>query len=157
MDGGIARLELETTLLARYVNMATTGDDDAERLDRSAYILLTRIAAEGPMSIAQLRSAFRLDASTLNRQTAAMLRARLVERIADPDGGLARKFAITDHGAVRLAADRERNVRGLARVLADWDPEEIEAFAASMDRFNRDIETLDGRPWPRAGHEVLGS
>lgn len=53
------------------------------------------------MSIGQLSDAFGLDASTLNRQTAAMLRGNLVERIADPDGGIARKFRITAEGERR--------------------------------------------------------
>lgn len=33
--------------------------------------------------------------------------------------------------------------------MTDWDPEEVAEFAAYLSRFNRDIERLDGRPWPR--------
>jgi predicted transcriptional regulator len=50
------------------------------RLDRSACLLLSRIQAEGPMTIGGLSAAFGPDVSTLNRQTAAMLRAGIVER-----------------------------------------------------------------------------
>ncbi|MFE7383880.1 MarR family winged helix-turn-helix transcriptional regulator [Streptomyces zhihengii] len=150
MDKSVDLIEFETMLLGRYVHLLTPrarGADD--RLDRSAYLLLSRIRAEGPMTIGRLSAAFGLDASTLNRQTAAMLRAKVVRRIADPDGGMARKFAITPEGERRLDADRGRNISGLERVMAEWTPEEVADFAAHLSRFNRDIERLDGRPWPR--------
>ncbi|MFI0977376.1 MarR family winged helix-turn-helix transcriptional regulator [Streptomyces sp. NPDC021093] len=141
------QIEFETMLLGRYMSLLTHRGDG--RLDRSAYILLSRILAEGPLSISELSHAFGLDASTLNRQTAAMLRAGVVERIPDPAGGIARKFAITDEGRRRLESDRNSNLEGLARVLENWTPQEAAQFARGLGRFNRDIERLDGRPWPR--------
>ncbi|MQY03235.1 MarR family winged helix-turn-helix transcriptional regulator [Actinomadura macrotermitis] len=118
-------------------------------LERSTYVLLSRIRVQGPMSIGELSDAFGLDASTLNRQTAAAMRAGFVERIPDPDGGIARKFRITDKGARMLDDERESIVQGLDRVTADWSDEDIATFAAYLRRFNTDIERLSGRPWPR--------
>ncbi|MBO1333687.1 MarR family winged helix-turn-helix transcriptional regulator [Streptomyces sp. VRA16 Mangrove soil] len=118
-------------------------------LDRSAYILLSRIQMDGPMSIGQLSDAFGLDASTLNRQTAAMMREGLVERIPDPEGGVARKFRITRDGAAALDADRGLNLEVISGLLDEWTPEEIAGFATSLERLNRAIERLEGRPWPR--------
>ncbi|WP_420037912.1 MarR family winged helix-turn-helix transcriptional regulator [Streptomyces sp. cg28] len=118
-------------------------------LDRSAYILLTRIQMVGPMSIGQLSEATGLDASTLNRQTAAMMRAGLVERIPDPDGGIARKFRITGEGGRFLDDDRARYLGVLEGLMEDWSEDEVADFAASLQRLNRAIERLDGRPWPR--------
>ncbi|MFF3372925.1 MarR family winged helix-turn-helix transcriptional regulator [Streptomyces sp. NPDC002680] len=143
-------VEFEMMLLGRHMHLLSPKSRGAVgRLDRSAYILLSRIQAEGPMSIGQLSAAFGLDASTLNRQTAAMLRAGIVERIPDPEGGMARKFAITEEGERRLAADRAENREGLAKVLTGWTAEEVADFAAQLSRLNRDVERLDGRPWPR--------
>ncbi|MER5360679.1 MarR family transcriptional regulator [Streptomyces sp. NPDC002785] len=150
MDKPVDLIEFETMLLGRYIHLLTPrarGGDG--RLDRSAYLLLSRIRTEGPMTIGELSAAFGLDASTLNRQTAAMLRAGVVERVPDPEGGIARKFAITHAGERRLEADRTRNVDGLRKVMADWTPEEVADFAAHLSRFNRDIESVDGRQWPR--------
>ncbi|WP_326700647.1 MarR family transcriptional regulator [Streptomyces sp. NBC_01754] len=146
MDKPTHLIEFETMLLGRHVQGSTRG---GAHLDRSAYTLLSRIRMEGPMSIGQLSDAFGLDASTLNRQTAAMMRAGLVERIPDPEGGIARKFRITREGERGLDAERTGNIRGLEKVMAAWDPEEVAAFAAYLKRFNTDIEDLDGRPWPR--------
>ncbi|MFI8007522.1 MarR family winged helix-turn-helix transcriptional regulator [Streptomyces sp. NPDC086010] len=150
MDKPTHLIEFETMLLGRHLQpSAPRSRRGGGRLDRSAYTLLSRIRMEGPMSIGQLSEAFGLDASTLNRQTAAMLRGGLVERIPDPDGGIARKFRITDEGERNLEAERTENIRGLDRVMAEWTPDEVAGFAAYLKRLNSDIENLDGRPWPR--------
>ncbi|MFF8376114.1 MarR family winged helix-turn-helix transcriptional regulator [Streptomyces sp. NPDC015661] len=150
MDKPTHLVEFESMLIGRHALLYGPRSRAAGgQLDRSAYVLLTRIRMHGPMSIGQLSEAFGLDASTLNRQTAAMLRAGVVERIPDPDGGIARKFRITEEGERRLEADRTSNVEGLERVLEDWSPEDVTRFAAYLERFNRDIERLEGRPWPR--------
>ncbi|MER6707924.1 MarR family winged helix-turn-helix transcriptional regulator [Streptomyces fumanus] len=137
-------------LLSRYLHLhKSKGRRTGAVLDRSAYILLSRIRVQGPMSIGQLGEAFGLDASTLNRQTAAAMRAGLVERIPDPDGGMARKFRITEEGERRLDEERTGLVESLDRIMADWPEEDIAAFADYLQRFNSDIERLHGLPWPR--------
>ena len=148
MDKPTKSVEFETMLLGRYT-LNPRYRRDGTRLDRSAYLLLSRLAIEGPMSIGQLSEAFGLDASTLNRQTATLLRAGSVERIPDPDGGMARKFRITPDCLQHLESEREANIEGLGRVLTDWPDEDIVRFAGYLQRFNTDIERLDGRPWPR--------
>jgi len=150
VDKPLDLIEFETMLLGRYMHLLTPRMREGDRrLDRSAYLLLSRIQVDGPMSIGQLSDAFGLDTSTLNRQTAAMLRSGIVERIPDPEGGIARKFAITAEGQRRLASDRTENLDGLEKVMENWAPEEVAEFAAYLGRLNRDIERLDGRPWPR--------
>ncbi|RSN63945.1 MarR family transcriptional regulator [Actinomadura sp. WAC 06369] len=150
VDKPTERVEFETMLLTRHtLTTVRRAGQETGGLERSAYILLSRIRLEGPMSIRELSEVFRLDQSTLNRQTSAMLRAGLVERIADPGAGIARKFRITDEGARRLDDERDRIVRGLEKVLHDWTAEEVEAFAGYLERFNTDIERLSGRTWPR--------
>jgi len=149
MDKPTDLIEYETMLLGRHVHMSPRGRRNSGNLERSAYILLSRLRMEGPMSIGQLSDAFGLDASTLNRQTAAMMRAGLVERIPDQGGGIARKFRITQEGERSLEAERAEIVGGLDNVLKDWTPEEVATFAACLKRFNTDIERVNGRPWPR--------
>ncbi|MBO8196832.1 MarR family winged helix-turn-helix transcriptional regulator [Streptomyces smyrnaeus] len=150
MNEATRQVEYEQMLLGRYLHLhKSKGRRKDSTLDRSAYILLSRIRMQGPMSIGQLCDAFGLDASTLNRQTAAAMRAGLIERIPDPDGGMARKFRITAEGEQRLDDEREGIVHSLDRIMADWADEDIAAFADYLKRFNTDIERLDGRPWPR--------
>ncbi|WP_308162990.1 MarR family winged helix-turn-helix transcriptional regulator [Nocardia alni] len=138
-------LEFETMLLGRYsLSSARTG-----HLDRSAYTLLSRLHMGGPMSISQLSEALGLDTSTVNRQTAAMRRAGLLDRIPDPDGGIARKFQISAEGTRQLEAHRADSVQHLDVILADWSPEDLSALVGYLERFNTDIERYHGRPWPR--------
>ncbi|NKY50895.1 MarR family winged helix-turn-helix transcriptional regulator [Nocardia vermiculata] len=146
MDNPIHLLEFESMLLSRYqMRRGRPG------LERSAYVVLNRLTMQGPMSIGQLSAAFGLDTSTLNRQTATMVRAGLVERIADPDGGVARKFRITAAGTQQLEQTVAATVASLNRILQEWSAEDVENFARYLRRLNTDIERLDGRPWPRPG------
>ncbi|WP_404820776.1 MarR family winged helix-turn-helix transcriptional regulator [Streptomyces malaysiensis] len=123
-------------------------------MDRSGYLLLSRLDAEGAMSIGQLADAFQLDVSTVNRQTGALLRAGLVERIPDPDGGLARKLRITSQGVDRMAAERTCRQTGLSRLLESWTPEDVIRFEDILTRFNREVERQEGRAWPRETHDA---
>ncbi|MBL7488349.1 MarR family transcriptional regulator [Frankia sp. AgB1.9] len=149
MDRPTHLIEYEGMLLGRYAHLSARGGQRPGGLERSAYILLSRIRMQGPMSLGQLSEAFGLDVSTLHRQTAAMRREGLVERIADPDGGMARKFRITAEGARRLDRQRADIVAGIDQVVEDWTAEEVAAFAAFLKRFNAGIERRSGRPWPR--------
>ncbi|MFE9423884.1 MarR family winged helix-turn-helix transcriptional regulator [Kitasatospora sp. NPDC006697] len=141
-------VERELILLSRH-SLGGRVSGMERKLDRSAYHLLSRMRVQGPMSIGELAEAFGLDTSTVNRQTSAMLRLGLVERIADPDGGIARKLRITGSGAEQLAADREATLDGIAELIADWTPEQVAALCESLIHFNTSIERLEGRPWPR--------
>ena len=144
------RIERELLILTRHKEMrAPRGPRGGDPLDQSAYVLLTRLENQGPMSIPDFVEAFGLAASTFTRQTSALLRNGLVERTLDPAGGVARKFRITEEGAKTLDAEREGMVSSLERVMADWSEEDVSAFAGYLRRFNSDIERIGGRHWPR--------
>jgi DNA-binding MarR family transcriptional regulator len=149
IDDMLADLHRELMLVNRH-SILGIADGRAERkLERSALILLSRIEAEGPMSIGQLAEAFGLDTSTINRQTAAMLRAGVAERIPDPDGGIARKLRITAEGHARLRDEREWSASGLRSLLENWTPEEVGQLVAALTHFNQAIEDRSGISWPR--------
>ncbi|MFE7744729.1 MarR family winged helix-turn-helix transcriptional regulator [Nocardia sp. NPDC057455] len=148
MDKPVSSVEFETMLLGRH-SLSAKARRGTGHLDRSAYTVLSRLRVQGPMSVGELSDAFGLDTSTLHRQTTVMRAAGLVERIPDPDGGMARKFRLTAEGGRRLDAERTYNVRALESVLSDWSPEDVAAFAGFLKRFNTDIERVDKRPWPR--------
>ncbi|MGA9582203.1 MAG: helix-turn-helix domain-containing protein, partial [Allosphingosinicella sp.] len=71
----IEDIEYEQMLQSRFT-IAQHRQKDG--LDRSAYLLLARIQAEGPKSIGELSELFRLDASTVQRQTGAAMSAGLI-------------------------------------------------------------------------------
>lgn len=147
VDKPIDLLEFETMLFGRY-SLASRGRG-GQRLDRSAYTLLSRLHMQGPMSIGELSDALTLDASTLNRQTAALMRSGLAHRIPDPAGGIARKFQITAEGNSRLRAQRTEAIDSLSDILADWSVADVTALVHYLERFNSAIERYHGHPWPR--------
>ncbi|MGI9824993.1 MarR family winged helix-turn-helix transcriptional regulator [Agromyces sp. Marseille-Q5079] len=137
MQRRVADIEYEQMLHSRYT---IAQHRPANGLERSAYLLLSRIHAEGPKSIGELSEFFRLDTSTVQRQTSAAMRAGLIERIPDPHGGIARKFALTKTGLASLTEVRERSVRALDDILSDWSDEDVATFADLLHRLNQDIE-----------------
>ena len=142
-----SEIEYELSLLSRY--HALSRQRGGLKLDRSAYLILGRLELEPPMSLKELSEAFRLDISTINRQVAALQRNGFVERLADPDGGVARKIRPTAQGLAQLREDRELNRRGIVNVLDHWSAEDVRDLHEILVRFNRDIEQIEGRPWPR--------
>ncbi|GAA4975408.1 MarR family winged helix-turn-helix transcriptional regulator [Yinghuangia aomiensis] len=149
-------VEYETMLLGRHFIMTARAKGDEGFLDSSSYVLLSRLRIQGPMSLRLLSEAFGLDVSTLNRKTAALQRDGLLERIPDDEGGIARKFRLTAEGERRLDHERSATVNGLEKVLEDWSAEDVARFADYLLRFNRRVEDLVGRPWPRVGDANAG-
>jgi DNA-binding MarR family transcriptional regulator len=99
----LAAVAQELMLISRHqLASATRGT-----LERSAYLMLNRIDATGPMTARELAAALHLEISTVTRQVAAMLRENVVERIPDPSGGQAKRLRITATGVAQLTADRE--------------------------------------------------
>ena len=141
--------ELETMLLGRHLAPLRRPRSEERRLERSGYTLLSRLRVQEPMSIGELSDALGLDVSTLNRQTAALTRSGYLERVPDPDGGMARKFRVTQAGVEQLESDRRANAAGLRRVMENWPAADVDRFVVLLRRFNCDIERLDGHPWPR--------
>lgn len=146
MSPDVSRLERELLALSRHPGMGvlTTKAADAEMLERSAYLVLSRLDEDGPLSIKELSEVFGLDTSTVNRHTAALLKAGLVDRIPDPEGGIARKFRISTDGASRLGQHRRRVRDGLGRVVADWSEDDVAALAAALEHFNTSIDARRG-------------
>lgn len=150
MSESSAQLEYELMLLCRQLmdvqRRVKAGD---VQLDRSAYVLLSRLEREGALSIKQLRERLGLDDSTLNRQTAAMLRSGLVQRIVDPNGGAARKFEVTDEGRAQLADARAAAASHYDTATAQWSPDQRARLLQALREFNMALEAQEGRAWPR--------
>jgi transcriptional regulator, MarR family len=153
VDQAVTALELETMLLARHLTLSARRNERS--LEQSAYTILTCLTCGGPMSIGELSDAIGLEFSTLTRQTAAMRSADLIERIPDPEGGMARKLRPTPDGRARLADACRSSMSLLTQATADWSAEDIQTFAIQLERFNRSIERLDNHAWPRPGRRSI--
>ncbi|MBD0709983.1 MULTISPECIES: MarR family winged helix-turn-helix transcriptional regulator [unclassified Streptomyces] len=137
-------LERELTLLSRHF-LGSRGPRIGQTLERSAYVLLTRMETSAPMTLKELAHTFQVDVSTISRQVNAMLRAGLVERIADPDGGIARKYRPTEAGIAQLHADRAISLEGTGRLVEaiGWNPGTTERFLTLLTELNQGVEKLE--------------
>lgn len=146
----VARIEYESMVFARHLAGSTRRSGG--ELDQSAYVLLTLLQADGPSSIGDLAATTGLDASTLNRQTAALLRDGHAVRIPDPAGGVARKFQLTPDGERVLNEERAASTAAVSTITSDWTDEDCAALATLLGKLNMSIEARVGRSWPRPQH-----
>ncbi|GAB3808392.1 MarR family winged helix-turn-helix transcriptional regulator [Humibacter antri] len=146
----VASIEYESMVFSRHL-AALSGRARRKSgvLDQSAYTLLSLLQAGGPASIGELGAITGLDASTLNRQTAALLRDGFAERIPNPDGGTARKFRVSGAGEHALNEEREASRTAVAQITAAWSEGDRAAFAKLLGLFNIGTEMRTGRVWPR--------
>ncbi len=140
----LRQLEFALTMLGRHSALGPYSDTipqhRAEWRDRTAYLLMSRIEDVGAMAVAELALTFRLDAPTVNRQTAAMVRNDLLTRIDDPMR--ARMFHLTPSGRERLYRHRAHRIDGLRKVLQTWDGHDIAALTAYLGRLVTNIDEV---------------
>jgi DNA-binding MarR family transcriptional regulator len=149
-DQAVTRdLELELLLLGRHTAIVANDVATGPRLDRSAYLLLTRLELSGAMTLKELADALRLDASTVSRQTAAIVKAGLAERIPGTVEQIARRYRPTARGLAELHADRTERLAQLGDLLVDWDPRDRRRLVGALRMFNEQIEHAQDMRWPR--------
>lgn len=105
-------------------------------LDRAAYVILRHLADAGPQNVSALAARLNLDGSTITRQVAAMQRAGLVERQADPHDGRGTVVSATRAGLRRMAAVSGARRELYGRILADWSERDRRTLATLMQRLN---------------------
>jgi DNA-binding MarR family transcriptional regulator len=125
-------------LMARVGAQVSARSRDV--VDLAAYVLLVHLVTDGPQRLSQLADAVRSDPSTVSRQVAALVRAGLVERRADPADGRANWLVATEQGERVLRVNRQRRDAHLAAMLRDWEPAAVATLSALLERFNTDLD-----------------
>ncbi len=107
-------------------------------VDRSSIVLLKNLTALGPSRASALAEVVHSDPSTVSRQVATLVKDGLVERRADPEDGRASLLAVTAAGAALLEEQRAVFALSLARMVAHWDPADLDTFVGLFERFLAD-------------------
>ena len=120
------------------------------RLDRAGAALLykLRLHADTPFRVTSLAALLGVDVPTVTRKVQQLERLGYVAREPDPDDGRASLIRLTASGQSTvdriLAAHRDR----LARLLDDWDDDEVRTFGALLEKFaesiRKDTEAING-------------
>ncbi len=138
----VGQIELQLAVLVRQAAGARRAAAAAERLERSAYLLLSVLTENGPTSVNALADRLGLNASTITRQVDAMAFAGLVRRVKHPDDGRVTLVAVTERGVRHFAADREARRRFFAEVTASWSASDRADLARLLTRLNEDLDTV---------------
>lgn len=138
----IRQIELQLAVLLRHAAGARRTTRTAERLERSAYLLLAVLTEHGASSVNALAVRLGLNASTITRQVDAMEADGLVRRVKHPDDGRVTLVAVTDRGIREFAADRAARFTFYDRVTAGWPADDRHALARLLTRLNEDLDAV---------------
>ena len=147
-EDNLRQLEFALTMLGRHTALGSSSDHstalDDDLLDRSSYLLMSRIEDVGAMSIPELAAALALDGAAVHRQLAIMVRNDLAARVEEVrDDQRIRRYVLTPYGRERLYRHRAHQTDGLRQVLARWNPEDVSALVTQVDKFSDAIELGD--------------
>jgi len=126
-----------STALIGFIRQSASAASQLTKcgIDKTSMMLLGVLTANGPMRSRELADAVHSDPSTISRQVAALVRARLVERSADQHDGRVIVLAPTDEGRRFIERLRARRNAAYARMLAQWSDVDRERFVELLDRF----------------------
>jgi DNA-binding MarR family transcriptional regulator/sugar phosphate permease len=144
-EDNLRQLEFALTMLGRDTALGSYSDHSTEhhddQLDRSSYLLMSRIEDVGAMSIPELAAVLTLDDGAVHRQLAIMLRNDLAARVEEVrDDQRIRRYVLTPYGRERLYRHRVHHIDGLRQVLARWNPEDVSALVTQVDKF---VDAID--------------
>ncbi|WP_044572892.1 MarR family winged helix-turn-helix transcriptional regulator [Arthrobacter alpinus] len=148
-NDSVQQMQYELMLLSRY--QLRPHPRDTPMIERSAYLLLSRLELVDPMTLKELSHALRLDTSTVHRQLGALLRLGYVEYVPGAAGEVARRVAPTSQGLAALVQTRATYEAGLRGVVGTWPEKKRQQLMVLLREFNQDVETMEDAPWPRLG------
>ncbi|WHY79578.1 MarR family transcriptional regulator [Neobacillus sp. WH10] len=136
-EQSLEMIELELAILIRRSTSNT--NKKLWNLDRSAYLLLRRIATKGAVGVKVLAGEFQLDISTVSRQAATLEHKGYLYKIPDPLDGRAYSFQITELGLKELNEYKQARLERIAELLIDWPDEECKVFGQLLQKFNQSL------------------
>jgi DNA-binding MarR family transcriptional regulator len=74
--------------------------------------------------------------STISRAVSTLERLGLLVRVTHPDDGRAQLLSVPQDAAERIEAFRTRSYGWLGALVADWAPDELDAFTRQLNRLN---------------------
>lgn len=104
------------------------------RASTPCFSALAALHRSGPTRVSELATALQVDLSVASRQVAHLVEVGHVDRLKDPDDGRAQLLRLTQAGTDALAAAHHEMVAVLTDALVDWDPAEVEALSAGLER-----------------------
>lgn len=125
-----------------YIDLARRKIDKIGQLDRSAYRLLGELSEEGPLGITTIADKFKLDISTVSRQTAALITKGLIQRISDPKDRRTSLLEITPMGNQKFHEVKMARKTLYRKLMNDWPEKDCQQFEEYLTRLNQSIADM---------------
>jgi DNA-binding MarR family transcriptional regulator len=141
--GALLELEAQMAVMARRLRRVVS--ERATAVDPSlgavGYGVLEHLQRHGDCRQTDLVAALGVEKGAISRAVQQLVDLGLAGRVEDPDDGRACRVRILDLGAARLRAVLELRRAAYAERLADWTPDDLDAFVAMLTRYNAALET----------------
>jgi DNA-binding MarR family transcriptional regulator len=120
----VNRLDLDSRLLAA----------SGVKLDRALFPLLSRVAMNPDINVAELANLVGRDQSVVSRQIAKLEKLELLLRANDPDDQRSRHLTVSERGKGMLARIGKVRRRLMVEHFAQWDTADRERLIEMMER-----------------------
>lgn len=104
------------------------------------YAVLEQLHRHGVCRQSELVTVLSSEKGAVSRAVQQLVELGFVTRLEDPEDGRAHLVDVTPAGRQRLEGVVAARRAAYAERLADWDPAELEAFVASLARYNAALE-----------------
>jgi DNA-binding MarR family transcriptional regulator len=141
VEDAISTLSRTLHLIVR--NAATAVDPSLQPV---GYRVLRTIQRCGTVQSSAAADMLVVDRSVISRQVRQLEALGLVESRTDPDDGRARILALTEEGTRRMRSVNPTNRTIMHGLLSSWSAEELESFAAQVERLNEAADIATGSP-----------
>jgi DNA-binding MarR family transcriptional regulator len=138
----ILDLELELSRLIRRIKRVVGDRARTIHPDLSpvGYLILAYMIELGTVRASAVVEAFNLDKGAVSRHVHTLVEFGLAAKERDPEDGRAWVVSPTDEGRARMAALTTERREELGRRLGDWSDDELDAFVATLGRYNTSLD-----------------
>lgn len=142
MSSELLELEAQMAVIGRRMRrvLAERAAAVDPTLGAVAYGVLEQLHRYGDCRQTELVHTLGSEKGAISRAVQQLVDLGLVARVPDPDDGRAHQIAITAEGTSRLQGVVAERRAAYAERLADWTPEEIAGFVATLVRYNAALE-----------------
>lgn len=142
MSSPLLDLEAQMAVIGRRMRrvLAERAGAVDPSLGAVGYGVLEHLNRNGECRQTELIGALGSEKGAISRAVQQLVDLGLVARVPDPDDGRAHQIAITAEGSSRLDSVVAARRAQYAERLADWSPEEIAGFVATLARYNAALE-----------------
>ncbi|MFY4774637.1 MarR family winged helix-turn-helix transcriptional regulator [Metabacillus sp. RGM 3146] len=136
MENTLENIEHEIALLSR---LTTALNPKKTRLDRSGYLLLSKLSLRSPQAINAIADDLKLDVSTASRQIASLEDKGFVVRFPDENNRRISLIEITQKGKTVYQDVKNARSKAYSQILKEWPGEDLDLLEKMLKKLNQSL------------------